>query len=114
MEDHLASMEAQQEQGELAMGEPRTAGDLQLMAMGRIGHYVKRSKARVLLEQAEMACETRQVEHSAALVTERNQERVWERVRDDWRREVAKEEQKEMDELASQRYEADRDKLRDR
>ncbi|MEC9072679.1 MAG: hypothetical protein VX938_09885, partial [Myxococcota bacterium] len=72
VEEHLASMEASQEEGERALGDAKTAADLQLLAMGRVGHYVKRQKARMLLEQAEMACEERRVQHVESLIAERN------------------------------------------
>ena len=111
VQEQLLSMASDQEETEQALGEATTAADLQLLALGRMGYYAQRSRGRFLLEKAEEACEERSVRHSEALEAERTQERVWERVRDDWRREMVKIEQKDLDEIASQRHTRDSSEL---
>jgi flagellar export protein FliJ len=104
VEDRLREMARLQEQTEATFGEPRDAGHLQLLGLGRIGYQAQRSATREVLRQATDARDTRFEEHRASVNEQRTRERVLEHVLSEWRKNILADEQRELDEFSGHAF----------
>lgn len=102
VESRLRDMAQLQEASEEVIGKPTSAAGFHLLAMGRIGYLAQRQATQRILVEAQRTRDMRLEAHRASLREHRTRERVLEKVTEQWRQEMLKQEQRELDEIASQ------------